>query len=270
MNITLWSGLAGMTLIALAVVVIPLWRSARSLRISRRRMNIDIYRERLVELEAEQVSGGLDAEQKQLQVDELGRRLLDEVPPEQPDSAPEHKPQKRPLVITLVLVILVPAVAFGLYWNGGSWRTPIDTPDLPYLAKRLEQRVAEYPDDAKAWELLGQARRALNEPADAAQAFHHANALYKPPRTAVLLKEAEALTVAAGGDLTGRPEKLFGQVLAQDPDNVLGLWLSGLAARQSGNMDAARTHWQHLLQLEIPPGFEQAVRQQLAKLPPPS
>lgn len=270
MNITLWSGVAGMTLIALALMLIPLWRGARTPRVSRRGTNIDIYRERLAELAAEQSSGRLDAEQMQLQIDELGRRLLDETQAAPPAAASPNRSQKRPIIVTLVLVLVVPTMALGLYWGAGSWRTPIDVPDLPHLASLLDQRVAEYPDDAKAWELLGRARQALSEPGAAAVAYQRANALSDPPQTGLLLKEAEALIQAAGGDLTGRPQKLLAQALAQAPDNMLALWLAGMAARQSGDMPAARAHWQHLLRLGPPPEFEQVVRQQLAKLPPPN
>ena len=82
-----------------------------------------------------------------------------------------------------------------------------------------------------------------------------------------MLREAEVTTLAANGDLTGRPAALLEQVLARDADNTEALWLSGLAARQSGDIDMARSYWRRLLKNGLPQEFEQTVRTQLQKLP---
>ncbi len=266
MNITLWSLLALMLLIALVIVIPPLWRRSGERALSRRATNIRIYRERMAELELERANGRLDATQMKSQADELGRRLLLESEQDPPADTP-NPDRTRPWMMTGVLLLAVPAIALGLYWSAGTWRTPTDAPDLPFLAQRLEQRVAEYPQDSQAWMLLGRARRAMAENAAAAEAFKQANTLAQEPEVAVLLQEVEVSTLAANGDLTGRPRTLLQQVLKREPENIEALWLSGLAARQSGQTSAAREFWQRLLRLEIPAEFAATVRTQLSKLP---
>lgn len=266
MNITLWSLVALMILIALVIIIPPLWRREGDRGLSRRATNIGIYRERVTELEIEHRNGRLDAEQLRSQKEELGRRLLYE---SEDQPAKEHVPasQARPWLVSGLLILCVPAMAFALYWSAGTWRTPAEEPDLPYLVQRLEQRLADYPKDAQAWELLGRAHRAMGENAAAAQAFKQANELAQDPSAALLLQEVEASTMAANGDLTGRPQNLLSQVLIIEPRNVEALWLSGLAARQSGEPAAARKFWKQLLGEDLPPEFAKTVQSQLQRLP---
>lgn len=266
MNITLWSLVALMVLIALVIIIPPLWRREGTRGLSRRATNIGIYRERVAELEAEHRNGRLDAEQLRGQKEELGRRLLHESQSqsEKDDVRASHA---RPWWISGLLMLCVPVMAFTLYWSAGTWRTPTQEPDLPYLVQRLEQRLAEAPEDAQAWELLGRARRAMGENATAAQAFKQANVLAQEPSAALLLLEVEASTMAANGDLTGRPKNLLSQVLIIEPQNIEALWLSGLAARQSGELSAARKYWKQLLGQELPPEFANTVKSQLQRLP---
>lgn len=268
-NYSLWALLAGMTLLALFIVIIPLWRRKHSQGLSRKAANVQIYRERISELEAEHALGRIDAVQMQRQVDDLGRHLLYDVENVQgPVGGAESKPQKKPWWISAALILAVPAVAFGLYWSAGTWRTPTNAPDLPFLAERLEQRLNDYPEDAEAWALLGRARRAMNDVAAAEKAFNRANALMEPPKIEYLVEEAEAATLAANGDLTGHPANLLKQVLEREPKHIEALWLAGLAARQAGDTQSARQLWGRLLLTDIPPEFTETVKNQLSKLPP--
>ena len=100
-----WLVLALMTIFALVIVLRPLMRRTQDASASRRATNIHIYRERIAELEAEHRYGRIDPEQMQLQKDELGRRLLDEVD-ESPAAAPASG---RAWWMSLLLLLAIPA-----------------------------------------------------------------------------------------------------------------------------------------------------------------
>jgi len=63
----LWLGIALLSLLAVAFVLVPVYRARQAERevqpdVDRRQLNITIYEERLAELEAERASGTLDEE----------------------------------------------------------------------------------------------------------------------------------------------------------------------------------------------------------------
>lgn len=269
MTVWLFWGVAACMSTAAAVLVLwPLWRH-RGSSVSRRRENVAIYRERIAELRAEVASGRIPQVEGESLEAELGRRLLaeadDKTHATNTDGSGGHG---RPWRSTIVLALAIPAVAFGLYLLGGDWRLIGDgPPELPYLAQRLEERVASKPEDSRAWVLLGRAREGLGEYPAAARAYARASALMDQPRPELLLREGQARVMANDGRVTDKAASLFRHVLEKDPDNGRALWFAGLAAADSGDPGRARTLWRRLAQKELPPSFRQVLEKRLATLP---
>lgn len=266
-----WVLAAAMTAAAVALVTLPLWRrSEQGEPTSRRAANIAIYRERVAELRAE-AGERLPQAHAQALEDELGRRLLSEADAGEEDDGTVAAPRPgRPWKTTVAVVLAVPVLAFAVYWAGGEWRLAGGEPGLGYLAARMTEAVAAQPNNVQAWMLLGQAREAQGRYADAAVAYGRVNALLPEPHAALLIREAEALLLASGGNLAGRPAALFERALVVEPSNGIALWYAGLAAARAGAAGQARAYWQKLLQQDLPPDFRSVVEESLAALDAPA
>ncbi|MDT0635645.1 c-type cytochrome biogenesis protein CcmI [Spectribacter hydrogenoxidans] len=257
--------LAGlMAVIAAGGLLWPLWRAGWR-GSSRREANIQAYRDRVRELDAEVASGRISEEEAASLKAELGRRLVHEAGDEEASATPVRV---RPWGTSLCLILLVPVLAVIVYGSVGEWQlaTGNDQPPLPVMIERLESRLASRPEDARAWMFLGQAYSSQERPADAAEAFRRANELVEQPEASLLVREAEALATANGGQLQGRAQALFDQALEQDPDNGLALWYAGMAAIQSEQPQDARLHWQRLLKQDLPDDFRAVVERSLERI----
>jgi cytochrome c-type biogenesis protein CcmH len=88
-----------------------------------------------------------------------------------------------------------------------------------------------------------------------------------PTDAQALADYADALAMAQGQSLEGRPAQLLEAALKQDPNNGKALYLSGFAALAANNPQLAGAHWNKLL-AQLPPDSEdaQAVRLRLAEI----
>jgi cytochrome c-type biogenesis protein CcmH len=113
------------------------------------------------------------------------------------------------------------------------------------IARHLERS----PDDGRAWVLLARIDFAANHYPDAAAAY--ARALAASPKVAgdpgVWCEYADALGMAQGGSLAGRPRELVMRALAQNPAHPKALEMAGSAAFEAGEYAAAVQFWRQLL-----------------------
>ena len=157
------------TLLVLAVLWRTLWRATRPVDPGQARENtlshVAVYKEHVAELERELAQGSLDQAGFDLSHEELTQRLLEDAPPAQ---AMVQTPLKRPKWLMAAMGLLIPVLAFGLYFNVG---TPIAldpqlaaqangeeqiTPErLATMAEQLSQRLEKEPDNAEGWVMLG-------------------------------------------------------------------------------------------------------------------
>lgn len=262
---------AALTLVAVAFAVWPFLRAQAERRvIAHDAANVAIYEDQLREIEADLASGSLSLEQFEQAKTELERRLLQEVRGE------AFNPRPFPRWPALLIAALLPVTAAGLYWKLGNPAAlapaaPVGAAELARveeLLPRIEKHLAEHPDDLTGWKMLGKVYMALERYPDAVRAFAELNR--RNPRDAQVLADyADALAMAQGQRLAGKPSALLKEALALDPDNLKALYLSGFAALEANDAQTARRHWQALLAL-LPPDSQdaQVVRARLAELPP--
>jgi cytochrome c-type biogenesis protein CcmH len=164
-----------------------------------------------------------------------------------------------------VLAIAVPAVAIGLYRMLGNAEiiprletlshasTPADQakgdlPPMEVLVERLAEKLAQNPDNLEGWLMLGRSYSATGQTEKALAAYGRAYQL-APREPEVMLTYAEALAVSNDNQLSGEPERLVAAALETAPNNPNALWLSGVAALQRGEREAAVRHWEALYAL---------------------
>jgi cytochrome c-type biogenesis protein CcmH len=265
---------------ALLFVVPPLLKREAEESVERRTLNITVYRDQLAEMERDLQNDVLTQDQYQQGRQELERRLLDDVEdaPESPAPAATAAPRTA-RVSAVVLAVLVPLLAVGGYLLLGApgILSPQLAASLPggggtvtsggggeadaahqigQMVARLEQRLAAQPDDAEGWAMLGRSYLVLERFDDARVALEKAVALnLKTPD--LLVDYADALAMASGQSLEGRPLELIKQALAQDPNNHKGLWLAGTAAYERADYKGALDYWRRLYAL-VPKGSEAA------------
>ena len=132
--------------------------------------------------------------------------------------------------------------------TGGAQGDP--APLLPQLAAHLQK----YPRDARAWALYARLRFSRGEYAEASTAY--ARAVESPGKVArdplVWCEYADALALANGGHLAGKPRELIEHALALDGKNPRALEMAGSAEIEQGNFAAALRYWEELLTI-LPP-----------------
>lgn len=112
---------------------------------------------------------------------------------------------------------------------------------------QLEAQLQREPQSIEGWRLLGRARSAAQQPAEARDAFAEAARL-APDEPDVLVEAAEARALAAPEhrfDATGIG--LLEHALAVEPRHQRARWFLGIARRQAGDPAAAARTWEPLL-----------------------
>ena len=266
-------GVAGlMTAVALAFVLVPLFRARPPAGRSAADANLEALRGQRRELEADIAAGVIPADSRNEALAELVQRAEADL-----SAAPDAvvADRKRPWIAAAIAAIAIPAAAFGIYLaigapvaadpriaNAGS----MDQKNVADLVDRLAQKVRERPDDAKGWALLARSTAALGRFDESARAYEHLAKLV-PGDAQVMADYADALGMAQGRTLAGRPFELAKAALAIDPDNRKALALAGTAAMEAGTLPESIGYWERLAAL-LPPGSEdeKEVREVLAEL----
>lgn len=272
-----WILAAAMVIVAIGLLVPPLFGRRTLKDQDRRAQNVAIARERLKELEAEHAGGNLDDKALEQARRELEEALADDVSGE--GDANAAAPQRSPGMLAIVAV-LVPLLAVGLYLKLGNpdglnpeaaaAESLMPAHDgqqmsLPEMAKRLETKLEAQPDNAQGWYLLGRTYLQMRRFADAARAFEKLHALVGD-EPGVLLPWADAIAMQQGGKITGKAFELVQRVLEINPHEPTALWLAGMAYEQAGDHEQAVRHWKRLLpQLANDPESKQEVEALIAR-----
>ena len=259
-----WLAAIVMMLIAVAFVVWPLLRQGPLSNLHQDELNLDLARERLQEWQT-----ALDEEEiNEAEFDNLRSELEDTLLLELGSEAPIENKQKPRAYLAIALAVLIPMVVIGLYLQLGTPAAllPENRVDLSpaeqdtalessalsvdVMLAQLQDRLSENPDDEYGWSILARAMMSLQRYPEAIQAYEVWLQLVGN-RSDVLVRYADALAMAAGGAFSGRPTSLLEEVLAVDPFEPQGLWLSGIAARERGDFKQALVYWYRLEPLLI-------------------
>ena len=278
-----WIIIALLILLALWFVLPPLFqadetRSEDDLR----EANVSIYQQQYHELEDDLRNGLIAEEQYQREKDELERRLLDDVKtPNDKSPAGPLKPNRK---TAYVVAATIPIAAIGFYFAVGNLNAlssspagtrtagPATQPPGTMTQQQIEQNVAKLskrleanPNDAQGWLMLGRSYIVLERFADAASAFERATSINGNDANG-WADYSEALALANGQRLAGKPLETANRALQLDPKNEKALALAGGAAFEVGDYKKAIEYWQRLLTL-LPAGSQElrTISDQIAK-----
>ncbi len=262
---SLWPILAALTVLVLALVLLPLLRRPGAVA-ARREHDLSVYRAQLGELERDQERGLLGPEEARAARLEVERRMLAADAGGRAERLPAPGLARRHWGTALILLLTLPALSAVLYGRLGrpdlpalpfAQRPAPDTtaagagappalPSVESLIAKLEQRVAAAPDDLEGWHRLAAAYQLVKQPAKAAEAYQHALTL--DDHSAELQAGfAEASIGAAGGIVTEKAGKALARALELDPGDPRARFYQGLALVQRGERQKALDLWAGLI-----------------------
>lgn len=251
---------------ALLFILPPLLQRGRKNNLAREAVNVSIYQDQFAELEADLRNGTLSREQYQQALQELQKRLLQDIP-----ATPQAMQQKSGgRMAAMIVGCAVPLFSVALYFHLGSPQALSPQRALPAgqgaehadpqqfeaMVARLAARLEQTPDDPQGWVMLGRSYLVMGRYLDAAAAYSKASSLV-PDDAQLWADYADALAAANGKVLQGRPVELINKALKADPNNHKALALAGSAAFETKNYPQAMAYWERLLRL-LPEGSEAA------------
>lgn len=276
-------------LVAAGFVLIPLFRHRPTDdgQADRSLLNVELYRERLAELENNQLEGEITAEQFASLKLELEQNLLnetamrDEGNPETADGNAMSGAQSRKmpkLVLTAALLVPLFAVTaysdFGLSWGAindlelaSQFKTtsPHDNDGMRGSILRLAKRLENQPENHDGWFLLGQSYMNLGEFEKSAGAYQHL--LEKFPEDAGLSGYyAEALFLADDRKMTARVSKAIDAAFSLNPQNVAMLEIKAMNAFRAGDLGVAVTFFEKALATGVEGERAGLIQQAIARL----
>ena len=228
--------------------------------LDRRQINVAIAKTQLEDLQLRLQEGELNNNEFDLERQRLERDLADDIA-----LGAEAKQQSGGQWMLWPVAALFPILAGYLYLTIGTPQAIVQatvpsgaqvqaadsqqpTPDMNVVVSRIQQRLAEQPDDARGWFMLGRAHMALGAFDDAVEAIRRSLQLTGDDPE-VLVRLADAIAMSQQGSMGGEPESLLTRALAMEPQNPQGLWLLGMAQSERGDHAAAISTWETLLPL---------------------
>ncbi|MGY5449856.1 c-type cytochrome biogenesis protein CcmI [Agarivorans sp. MS3-6] len=260
-----WLAAAVLTLLAVAIVLLPLRASKNNTSVSQTDLNTTLYKDRLAEIEKEDQQGLAD--DSEVLVSELQHNLLDDIPADKPKQS-----LKLSTWVVLPGVFFVVASSIGLYMKLGSseqvqdWQAIVQ--NMPELSNKVllgqggevsEQDLADFalglrtklhqdPSDTRGWFLLAKVGQALNRldiMTDAAEQAYQR----EPNSTNNITIYAQALFYSGEPAQQARAERLLVLALQQNPSE-LELWsLYAFMALEQQQFQLAIDRWSRMLGL---------------------
>jgi len=250
----IWILIALMLLGTVVALALPVLRARRS-DASTADYDLSVFSDQMKELDRDRDRGLIGDSEYDSARAEIGRRILAAKRDAEPAATGQSDQSRRNLAAALTVLIAVPLIAAPLYlWRGnpGVEGGPVavrsapsaapDTAGLQDSIARLEQRLADNPQDFDGWVLLGRSYMVTQQPLRAIEAYTKASAL-RPDEAAVHSFLGEAIVFSADGVVTPTARDAFARSFAADASDPAARFYLALADAQAGNIQEAFDAW---------------------------
>ncbi len=264
-TLQLWGIAVVLAILVLVIMLWPLLKRRGGDVAPREAYDINVYKDQLLEIDADLERGLLSEDQGEAARTEIKRRML--AAADSGETIREDAPSKSNVLIIAAISMFVPLGAVLLYLNLGS----PGQPDQPLADRKVQSVVAQSgqdkeiieataklarhlksnPDDLRGWRLLGRTYLTQGRYADAASALGSAYQL-KSDNPDIAVDYAEALTLAAEAQVTDQARTLFEKALTFDATNPKARYYLGMYAVQHGDIKAAMQEWIDLAAMSPP------------------
>ena len=252
--IIFWMLCAVMVIAALLYILWPLIKPSRVDDADELHAKITAYKANLYELEQDVVNGNMAAEDVATAREEIELAILQTAEQLEEKQSIDHQANLLPV---LLIGALLPIAAIVTYLqlgqhqlvNGGTPATPPSAQapaSVEEMVAGLAEKMKHQPNDVTGWTMLARSYMVMGRYDDALGAYEHLYSIASD-NPSVLVGYADAISMSNQGNLLGKPEELLEKALQLEPLNTAGLWLSGMAAQQLGNDEAAINFWQKLI-----------------------
>ncbi|MBZ9600431.1 c-type cytochrome biogenesis protein CcmI [Phyllobacterium chamaecytisi] len=225
-----WISAAVLTVVATLLVLLPLTRRVQA-PVSDNQYDVEVYRDQLRELEADEKRGLIDPVSSEQARAEIGRRLLKSAKAVEDDKAIVRSTKSATREwLTLATVLAIPLISWGIYTKLGSpdlpaqplaerLAKPADQSTPAELVARAEAHLALNPDDGQGWEVLAPIYMRMGRPGDAVAAYQNSIRL-NGDSAGRQLGLGQALAAETGGKITARAEEAFQRAMTLDPKDM--------------------------------------------------
>jgi cytochrome c-type biogenesis protein CcmH len=247
-TMTIWVLFAVITTAATAILLHPLSTGRKTA--SSKADAGKVYRDQLLELDEDIAFGRISPDQYELAKAETARRLFKAAD----NDRPAQTPQRSDRWLKHVIAVFLPVLSIALYVSLGSPDIPsrplatrLAEPgeDLAILVKKMENHLAERPEDGRGWDIIAPVYLKMGRVDDAAKAY----------RTALRLDGAnvrrleglsETLMATSNGTVTAEVLDELKQVLSLEPNNPRARFYIALSMEQGGQPEEARSAFETL------------------------
>ncbi len=256
-----WSAIAGFAGLAIITTLGLLWPLLRRRvqGVDRFEAELALCRDQLAEIRRDLDLGVITPQAARAAEVEIKRRMVELDRAREREAARAHPGGREARLVAATAALAVPVAATLLYLGLGR----PDLPDMPLAARddvagraavtadaggdgpslrevvaRLEQRVAQDPQDVRGRLLLARAYVTLERYRDAARMFAEVRAL-DPDLPGIDAARGEALVLAEQGVVGEPARRAFEAELARNPDDPRARFYLALAEEQAGDDESA-------------------------------
>ncbi|RDH90905.1 MAG: c-type cytochrome biogenesis protein CcmI [endosymbiont of Lamellibrachia luymesi] len=254
-----WIIAAGLTLLAMAFVVLPLLRGFKNTGISSDELNLEVFQQQLEELDNDLDSGILDQTRYDAARKDLEKELLTDVSGDKVAPAAMNRSSGRWAMGTAVFIPVSAVIIYQILGTpeiiprltGQVPDTTVNSaqeqaknlPPMEELVQKLADKLVEQPENIDGWLMLARSYMSMSRVQEGLEAYGQAMKL-APENTAVLLAYAEGLAKTDSNNFTGKAASLVEKAVKLDADNPNARWMMGIVSYQRGNYPAAVEHWE--------------------------
>jgi len=254
---------AGLLVVAALLFVIPplLKKTVLDSEIlDNNEINVILYKDQLEELKADLENGVLTQEQFAQANEDLKRGLVENVKQEPTKYKVPMVLEKYTAHIVAAFFLVVPAIIYydqlgtdtlDIRLNPENARVAVQAEGhqgtIEEQIRDLQERLQGNPSDVEGWVMLARSYYFLKQYQAASDAFARTVALTKESEPQLLADYGDALAMASGQNMNGRPYEAVKKALAIDPNHEKALWLAATAAYQSKDYPTSLAYWETLL-----------------------
>jgi cytochrome c-type biogenesis protein CcmH len=249
----IWALFAAMTILAVAIVVLPALRRRPAEAGAVEAGEVAVYRDQLAEIDRDLEAGLVGAVEAEAARAEISRRILRVGRHAEGTTGATGGSRAVPIAAA----ILLPLVAAGLYAKLGHPTLP-DMPlaarvaaipkgqSLEDLVAKVEAHLAAHPEDTRGWEVLAPTYTHLGRLDLAAAAWR--NAIRTGGATSRRLDElGRTLTAAADDVVTPEARDAFEKSLELDPAGMMPRFYLAVSLTQQGKKAEAVEAWKAIV-----------------------
>jgi cytochrome c-type biogenesis protein CcmH len=239
---------------ALAWLLWPLLRPTSRRSLETRAANITVFKDQFADLDADLTRGTISQDQYVEAKSELERRMIEEAGSAVTTTvAPPLGGRKT----AVALIVAVPVLASMIYLKLGepdafsplatSGQDPhqMSGEQVDAMVTRLAQRLEKEPENVDGWVILARTYYTQRRFGEAAAAYERLTRLL-PNEADLFADYADALAMAQGRQITGKPMELVQKALAIDPNQWKALAMAGTEAFDRKDYKGAVEYWERL------------------------